>query len=317
MFLVYLILNFIFMMLAFLCYIAFQKNLKDYSLITSFPVSIVFLYFFPLSLSMSIVFTGTLALNSMYRRKSIVGISLFSIAVLTELIMNFQRKFSDSPVPIHRLGVSISLLTSSYMKRQNQSNEIAKGHTGNTEVYRDILQIGTGIVIIYIMIFWSHLLVELILIAGMLVVVFILDLAALHHTAKISKLILKMERTGVGPGFGTLWFIAGLMLLISLTPKWKLVEIGVFAMAIGDSLATIGGMNFGIKKLFYNRKKSVGGFIFMLIPTALFTFFILGPSYLFIAVLATVIESVSGYPLDDNITIPSSVIIGNLIMSII
>ncbi len=317
MLILYLVLNSIFMVLAFSAYILIEQRHKDYVPIASFIVSLIFLYLYPESLNMAIVFTATLAINSMYRRKSIVSLSFFSVAILLEFLLNFQK---SSVIPVCLsigVGVSISLLTSSYMKKQSLSNEKARGHAHNTEIFRDLLQIGVGIVIITMMIFWSHLLVELILVGGMLLAIFILDLIALYETMKISKLVSRMERDNVKPGYGTLWFIAGLMLLISLSPQWKLVEIGVFAMAIGDSLATIGGLKMGIKKLFYNRKKSIGGFISMLIPTAIFAFIVLGPSYIFVAVLVTILESVSGYPLDDNFTIPSGVIIGNLILSVL
>lgn len=317
MLILYLVLNSVLIALAFFSYIVVEERRKDYAIIISFLVSLIFLYFYPESLNMAIVFTATLAINSMYRKKSLVSFSLFSLAILLEFLLNIQKSVVI-PVSLSiGVGVSISLLTCSYMKNLSLSNEKARGHARGTEIFRDLLQISVGVVIITLMIFWSHLLVELILVAGMLIAIFILDMIALHETMKISKLILRMERNNVKPGYGTLWFLAGLMLLISLSPQWKLVEIGVFAMAIGDSLATIGGINMGIKKLFYNRKKSIGGFMAMLIPTAIFAFIILGPSYIFVAVLATILESVSGYPLDDNFTIPSGVIIGNLILSIL
>jgi dolichol kinase len=55
----------------------------------------------------------------------------------------------------------------------------------------------------------------------------------------------------------------------------------------------------------------------MLIPTAIFAFAILGPLYVLLAVVATFAESISRYPVDDNISIPLSVIAVNLLISLL
>jgi dolichol kinase len=197
------------------------------------------------------------------------------------------------------------------------NNETQKGGNHRTEVHRDIVQIITGVIIIIAIVYIQKVLVEGGLMLGIILGIILVDIAGIYKNSSVSKVILHFERHNVQPGLGTLWFIAGLMILIAFTERWRIIEIGVFAMAIGDSLATIGGVNIKSMKLFYNKKKSVGGFFCMLIPTAVFAYLILGPIFIILAVIATFAESVSRYPVDDNISIPISVILSRFIFSLI
>ncbi len=307
----------ILMVLAFVLYIASGREIKDRSLIAAFATSLVFLLFFPDSINIVILFTGTLAVNSMYRKRSIGMLFLFTVdVILGTLLMPSDKTIIFECLSIG-VGIAISLMFSTYMKGEVLNNEKERGNIHHTEIYRDLFQIAVGIAIITLMILSPHLIFEVIIIISAILAIFILDIASLYSNFRISRLIYKMERRNVKPGLGTLWFIAGLMLLISLSPRWRIAEIGVFAMAIGDSLATIGGLKIRIRRLFYNRKKSLGGFLFMLVPTSIFALILLGPSYFLIALIATFVESLSRYPLDDNVTIPSSVILGSLLLSVL
>lgn len=313
----YILLNVAFGVISLSIYLLMGERLADKSIIVSLVVAMVFSVFFTYSLGASIVFISTISIDTLYRKRSLISVAIL-IAVL---FMNLTFNFSENTVLVESLsvgvGMAISLILSNYMRMEIFKNESEKGHENKIETTRDVFQIAVGILIILAIVMFPKFLILLGLISGSIIAIIILDLVGLFRNTKMSKLVFRLERKNVQPGLGTLWFIAGLMLLVSLSPKWRVVEVGVFAMGVGDSLATIFGMNFRISGLFYNRKKSVGGFIFMLIPTAIFAMMILGPSYFIVALVATFVESISRYPLDDNVTIPSSIILSNLLLSIL
>ncbi len=295
----------------------FRYKLADYSLIVSLLIGLLFYLFFPDTIDFAIVVLGTLSINTLYSRNSYVFIAILIFLTVLDGALNF----SISPL-LHEtlslgVGISISLLLSNSVRLMNLDNENERGKKKRTEVERDVVQIFSGIIILLAIIFIPKVLLEGGLLLAILISIVLVNVAAVERESRISKAILHFERNNVQPGVGSLWFIAGLMILIALSLRWRVVEIGVFAMAIGDSLATIGGVNLRTKKLFYNHKKSIGGFLFMLIPTAIFAFAILGPLYVLLAVVATFAESISRYPVDDNISIPLSVIAVNLLISLL
>ncbi len=295
----------------------FDEKFSDYSGITSVIIGILIYIYFPNTLDFSIVVLGTICINTLYTKKSFIFIILLVIISVVDGLANFTISSLLNETLAIGAGISISLLLSNEVRIMNMNNENQRGKTKKTEVERDLVQILCGILILLAIILTPKILLEGGLLLSVLLGIILIKITAVYGNSVISKTILHFERNDVQPGIGTLWFIAGLMILIALSLRWRVVEIGVFAMAIGDSLATIGGVNLKTRKLFFNPKKSLGGFISMLIPTAIFAFFVLGPIYIIIAIVATVIESLSMYPIDDNITIPVGVIVTNFLISLL
>ena len=290
-------------------------KLIDYSLIVSLLIGLPIYILFPNTIDFAIIVLSTLSINALYSKKAF----LFIFILIFISILNGAYNFSVLPL-LHEtlslgLGISISLLLSNSVRLMNLDNEKERGKKKKVEVERDVVQIGSGIIILIAIAYIPKVLLEGGLLLAILISIVFINTAAVEKNMRFSKAILRLERNNVQPGIGSLWFIAGLMILIALSYRWRVVEIGIFAMAIGDSLATIGGVNIKSKKLFYNKKKSIAGFLFMLIPTTIFAYVVLGPVYIVLAIAATVAESMSRYPVDDNISIPASVLAVNFLTS--
>jgi dolichol kinase len=127
-----------------------------------------------------------------------------------------------------------------------------------------------------------------------------------------------MEREDTKLGLGSMYLAAGFLLVLAFTRSLALIYISAFMIMIGDSLATIIGMKIRSRRLFYNRKKSVAGFLAMLIPSFVFGIFFFIYFYSVIYALGgTFAESISNKVADDNITIPVSIVVLHLIISML
>ncbi|MDD1718376.1 MAG: phosphatidate cytidylyltransferase [Methanoregulaceae archaeon] len=116
----------------------------------------------------------------------------------------------------------------------------------------------------------------------------------------VSAAIEMMERKDVTPGKGALFFAMGALIpLILLGPAE--VAVGVLALAVLDSVATVVGLRFGRYRI-YNGK-SMEGAAGGIAATAIVLLLLLPPERaVLVAVIAGAVELLS--PVDDNLVIP-------------
>jgi dolichol kinase len=121
-----------------------------------------------------------------------------------------------------------------------------------------------------------------------------------------------MERPNVTLGIGPIMIAGGTLFAMSLITNGSLLAVIVFTVIIGDALASLAGIRYPLRKLPYNRRKSLGGLLAMLLSSLLFAVFATGfsPWYIFLfPVVGSFVESVTLSPLDDNLTVPFSLIV--------
>ena len=105
---------------------------------------------------------------------------------------------------------------------------------------------------------------------------------------------------------------------LGVVDSGKIFSIIIFGSTIGDPLATIVGSGIHSFPLPFNRRKSVAGFLAMLLPTCIVGYILAGYVGLAVAVTGTFAESISIHTLDDNFTVPASMgIISRLIQAIL
>ncbi len=293
------------------------RNFNYVSIIVSLFFSIPFLIFFPYSFSMALELLTTMAANLLYSLRSFLFIVLTIFLILTTFALHASLNISTGTSLAVGVGLSISLIVSNDMRKKELENNSKRGQITSIEVKRDVLQIASGVALILSFYILREMYIKFILVFLIIIALFILSFAGIWSSNKFSAFILSFERKNVQPGIGSLWYMAGILLLMGLTGGSGALLVGVFAMAIGDSLATIVGMNIKSFKLPYNRKKSLAGFLGMLISTSLFAVIVFGPLYIIYAIVATFAESLSGYPVDDNFSIPVSIIIVRALNSLI
>ncbi|HLC69217.1 MAG TPA: hypothetical protein VJH24_05230 [Candidatus Bilamarchaeaceae archaeon] len=117
----------------------------------------------------------------------------------------------------------------------------------------------------------------------------------------------KFERRGVQfPGYGSAWYMVGVLLLASFLTDRTEIASGILLLGLSDGLSTIIG-SLSHAKLPYNPKKSwEGSLIFFL--SGLITFSWIGPSAIALAFVAALVESLP-LPLDDNVTVPIATVL--------
>jgi len=124
----------------------------------------------------------------------------------------------------------------------------------------------------------------------------------------ISKIIESAERHEVieeRPAKGAILFLVGSLTSIILFGKnMKIVSATIIILALGDSVSTLIGKNFGEHKIPYNKMKSlegsVAGFAFALLGAQIFV----GLQLAILGALTAMLTESLPINIDDNITIP-------------
>ena len=129
----------------------------------------------------------------------------------------------------------------------------------------------------------------------------------------ISPLLDLLEREDAGPGRGAFYFVVATLGCLVLFGPF-LAAIGVFALALLDSVSTLAGRRFGRHRLF--NGKSIEGFLAGVLVTAGALLFVLPPvTAVLAATAAGIVELVS--PVDDNLVIPPAVCLVLLLLGLI
>lgn len=224
------------------------------------------------------------------------------------IILFAGHQFQSSAVWI-AVDISVStaiILTMMFDKRlksYTHNNDTGRGKTKKKEIYRDYLQSAIGVAIIVV------LFIEGVRDSRIIITLSVLGLYAsgnyfYMHKNIIGDFLWTFERENTPLGIGSIWFAAGILLAYSIINSIHVLYIVLFVLVIGDSAATIVGVNIRTRKLFYNRRKSIGGFMALFLLSAVFGYFVLGYIGILYALVGAIVESATQYPLDDNYIIP-------------
>lgn len=119
----------------------------------------------------------------------------------------------------------------------------------------------------------------------------------------ISPLLDHLERENAGPGRGAFYFCVATLGCLVLFDPFR-AAVGVFVLALLDSVSTIAGRRLGRHRLF--NGKSIEGFLAGALVTAGALLAVLPPvTAVLAATAAGIVELVS--PVDDNLVIPPAV----------
>jgi dolichol kinase len=273
-----------------------------------------------------VYFSGTFFILPIYLFSLIVSTYLYTVFFYFPFAVDFILivvsifgKFV--PVRFVFAAISISILLSMFldknMKKYDVVNNERKGKDIKRETHRDYFQISTGIITLIIFAM-DGIKGRMLILLAVLLIYLAGNILYLNNKSRLANIVYTMEREDTKLGLGSMYLAAGFLLILAFIRSLPLIYISAFMIMIGDSLATIIGMKIKSRKLFYNRKKSIAGFLAMLIPSFAFgTVFFL---YYYSAVYAlggTFAESISNKIADDNITIPISIVVLHLIMTMV
>lgn len=119
----------------------------------------------------------------------------------------------------------------------------------------------------------------------------------------VSPLLDLLEREDAGPGRGAFYFVVATLGCLVLFDPFQ-AAIGVFVLALLDSVSTVAGRRLGRHRIF--NGKSIEGFLVGALVTAGVLVVVLPPLTAIVAAIAAgVVELVS--PVDDNLVIPPAV----------
>ncbi len=287
----------------------------EMKLIASIPVLILLYYF-----------SHTFFVFPIYIFSMMLGTYLYTVFFYFPFIVDFiliVAALVDDFIPIRfifasiGIAILISMFLDKNMKKYEIMNNESKGKDKKVETSRDYFQIASGIVTLLVfVIFGIH--GRMVVLLSVLIIYLMGNIFYLHNSSRLAVLVYSMERDNTKLGLGSVYLAAGFLLVLAFVRSLPVIYITIFILMIGDSLATIIGMNVHSPKLFYNHKKSIAGFLAMLIPSIIFGAFDLTFILAFIYGLGgTFAESISNKIADDNITIPIAIVIIHFLVVLI
>lgn len=232
----------------------------------------------------------------------------FLLLLAVSLYVMFSSGVQEVAISIS-LGTFTSLLMSYSLTEKIKRNNSGRGAGKAVEIRRDVFQIGTGIVTLLFLIFLPINAGEAVVIILMLLLYLVGNYSHLNRDGRISGILYSMERADVDLGLGSIILAAGVLLIFGMVRDSGVVYAGIFLVLVADPVATIAGKLVGGEHLPYNRKKTFSGLGFSMLSSLLFITIICGVNYIPYAIVGTLVESASQGSLDDNITVPLSVVI--------
>jgi dolichol kinase len=170
------------------------------------------------------------------------------------------------------------------------------------EVRRDIVQIMMGVILLllfyYLDVFTAAYSILILIFAGYISGGLLLGRK--HNI--LYKALSTLERPDALFGIGAIYLAIGTAIIVGFVHDAHFIMIGIAALFIADSLATIVGKNFDGIKLFYNKRKTVSGTIAFFAAVALIGYPLVGYYSIMFGALLALLESVDSR-LDDNFTI--------------
>jgi len=136
---------------------------------------------------------------------------------------------------------------------------------------------------------------------GLLVGLWFIDLAMRDiQVPVIRELLFHLERPGVFPGKGAVYFVLSALVTLILFPSVVAAQ-GILILSVLDGMATILGLRYGRIRII--NHKSIEGSCGAILVTFVVLLFIMNPIHAAIlSVVAGVVEL--GSPIDDNLLLP-------------
>ncbi len=259
-----------------------------------------------------VTYVSSITALLLYSRKFYVPFALLLFLSAVEL---YQGELYSLSLSIS-LGTAISILMSTFMITKIEENEHGKDQTKGVEIRRDVFQIGTGVVALLIMYTFRPYTGESIILVFMLLLYLLGNFSHNNRQNSVSRILYTMERENVNLGVGSIMLAVGVLFMFGLLRSHSIVLVGLFLVLIADPVATIAGKLLRGPKLPYNRSKTVSGFGIAFIASAAFSFFSGGSVFVLYALTGTLVESLTRKPLDDNITVPLSIVALNYVISL-
>ncbi|VVB66080.1 Undecaprenyl-diphosphatase [Candidatus Gugararchaeum adminiculabundum] len=205
-----------------------------------------------------------------------------------------------------------SVLGIQWLWKEREKEKNPKREFGRQAVH---LLLGLGLALVCLVA--QKPIAELVLICGI-----VAALVVMHMKINGQKLPLvdgifhTFEREGVLPGSGTLWYLVGLLAIVSFA-KSPAMGIGlVLIIGIGDGFSSIIGVNWGNHKLPWNPKKSLEGSAAFFV-TALSSAIFISPLFaIALSFLGAVVESLP-LKIDDNVSVSLVLIAGAAALGIL
>lgn len=171
------------------------------------------------------------------------------------------------------------------------------------EIDRQLLHIAVGLVSIILLLFIGRTKVIAVFFTTLLIGTYLVHLRMRRkRIGLVDWFEKKFERKDVRfPGYGSVWYTVGVLFAATFLHPPLYIAATIFILSIGDGCSTIIGQ-YGRIALPYNKKKTLEGSLAFLI-FSLMSYFMIGWMAIPLAVVATIVESLS-LKLDDNITIP-------------
>lgn len=227
----------------------------------------------------------------------------------------FYGSIDDVPIALLAFGYvivasmysNISIVAEVALLGLLASISIGKNITGNDErsnavieTRRDVLQFFLGVLLLLVFYFVSlqraELFTMLLLILGYITI----DLALVHKDRAVYRFIHGMERRGALLGEGAVMLGIGTLAVIAVLGSAIQVMIALSALFLGDSIATMIGINLKGPKLPYNKDKSVSGSIACFIVVSLVAYQLAGGLGILFGAIAAIAEGMET-PVDDNL----------------
>ena len=171
------------------------------------------------------------------------------------------------------------------------------------ETSRQLFHAGLGIFLILFLLYFGKI-YTIYLLSGALFVGFLfINLSTRGIKIPIiSNFLTFFERkTARLPGYGSAWYVVGLLICCLLIPNINQIAAAILVLALGDAAATLVGAK-GKIPLPYNSKKTIEGSIAFFLAS-LTSFIFIGWYAVPLAAIAALVESLP-WKIDDNLTIP-------------
>ncbi len=201
-------------------------------------------------------------------------------------------------------AIILTMMFDKRLKSYTHDNDSGRGKVKKKEIYRDYLQSVVGILILALLFLQGVENSRIVITVCVLVLYAAGNYFYLHRKNIIGDFLWSFEREDTPLGIGSIWFAAGILLAFAIINSLNVLYIVLFVLVIGDSAATIVGVNVKTIPLFFNKRKSLGGFLALFILSAIFGYFVLGYVGILFALVGAIVESATQYPLDDNYIIP-------------
>lgn len=230
----------------------------------------------------------------------IAGLAYFDLSQYTHLLLAVS------------VAAIIAVAFSKRLKSGVIENELKKGRHPNVERNRDLFQLVAGILVLTMLYSFSREVSFFVILLAGFGLLTLGNIALTTGSNRLRGFFYSMERPEVTLGIGPIMIAGGTLFAMALIQSQSLLVVIVFTVIIGDALASLVGIRYPLKMLPYNRRKSIGGLLAMAISSLVFAGLATGFSSWYILlfpIVGSIVESVTVSPLDDNLTVPFSLVV--------